>query len=141
MWNQLRTIQITAGTPDFQQWRCLYFDGRKLHTYDSSGLSSYDLLVHIEKEFIRQHYPNISQTDVTLEWCPIQQDNYFCGVFSAVNATMLALGHNPTDIRNYAVYPVMYEQTVSREFYNHVCNPYCNHLHWDLGHELYYLQH
>jgi len=61
-----KCIQTIGGNCS-DHWRCIFFDGTKLHVYDSLPGCTYDKLVSKEKNYIHLRYPTISQSDIMFE--------------------------------------------------------------------------
>jgi hypothetical protein len=93
-----KSLQIIGGNCS-GHWRCLFFDGSKLHVYDSLPGCTYDKLVADEKYYIQHRYPTISQSDIIYEQVDAQPDAYSCGIYAAAFATTVALGGNPCNER------------------------------------------
>lgn len=89
-----KSLQIIGGNCT-DHWRCIYFDGSKLHVYDSLSGCTYDKLVAKEKNYIQLRYPKISRSDIIFENVQTQSDGTCCGIFAAAFATTVALGGNP----------------------------------------------
>lgn len=56
-----KSLQIIGGNCS-DHWRCIFFDGTKLHVYDSLPDCTYDKLVAKEKNYIHLRYPTISKS-------------------------------------------------------------------------------
>ena len=91
-----KSLQIIGGNCS-GHWRCIFFDGNKLHVYDSLPGCSYDKLVADEKNYIHLCYPKISQNDIVYEKVQSQPDGTSCGIYAAAFATTVALGGNPSN--------------------------------------------
>lgn len=89
-----KSLQIIGGNCS-DHWRCIFFDGIKLHVYDSLPDCTYDKLVAKEKNYIQLRYPKISQSDIIFEDVEVQPDGTCCGIYAAAFATTIALGGNP----------------------------------------------
>jgi len=89
-----KSIQIIGGNCS-DHWRCIFFDGTKLHVYDSLPGCTYDKLVSKEKKYIHLRYPTINQSDIMFEKVHTQPDGTSCGIYAAAFATTIALGGNP----------------------------------------------
>ncbi|XP_077274118.1 uncharacterized protein LOC143903921 [Temnothorax americanus] len=89
-----KSLQIIGGTCT-DHWRCIYFDGTKLHVYDSLSGTTYDKLAAKEKEYIRLRYPTITKYDIICEKIQIKQrDSISCGIYAVAFATTVALKGN-----------------------------------------------
>lgn len=91
-----KSLQIIGGNCS-DHWRCIFFDGTKLHIYDSLPHCTYDKLVAKEKNYIHLRYPNVSSSDIIFEKVQAQPDGICCGIYAAAFATTIALGGNPCD--------------------------------------------
>jgi len=89
-----KSLQIIGGNCS-DHWRCIFFDGNKLHVYDSLPGCTYDKLSAEEKNYIHLRYPKISQDDIIFEKVQAQPDGTSCGIYAAAFATTIALGGNP----------------------------------------------
>ena len=90
-----KSLQIIGGNCT-DHWRCIYFDGTKLHVYDSLPGTTYDKLAAEEKEYICLRYPKITKYDIVCEKVQIiQRDSISCGIYAAAFATTVALKGNP----------------------------------------------
>ncbi|XP_076545845.1 uncharacterized protein LOC117609781 [Osmia lignaria lignaria] len=95
-----KSVQIIGGNCS-DHWRSIYFDGRKLHVYDSLPGSAYDKLVEEEKKYIALRFPHIRKNDILFERVQAQPDCYSCGVYAAAYITTIILGGNPCS-ENYS---------------------------------------
>jgi hypothetical protein len=93
-----KSLQIIGGNCT-DHWRCLFFDGSKLHVYDSLPGCTYDKLAAEEKNYIKHRYPKISQNNIIYEQVDAQPDGTSCGIYAAAFATTVALGGNPCNER------------------------------------------
>jgi len=89
-----KSLQIIGGNCS-DHWRCIFFDGNKLHVYDSLPGCTYDKLSAEEKNYIHLRYPKINQDDIIFEKVQAQPDGTSCGIYAAAFATTIALGGNP----------------------------------------------
>ncbi|XP_036150394.1 uncharacterized protein LOC118648181 isoform X2 [Monomorium pharaonis] len=89
-----KSLQIIGGNCS-DHWRCIFFDGNKLHVYDSLPNCTYERLVAEEKNYIHRRYPKISQNDIIYEKVQTQPDGTSCGIYAAAFATTVALGDSP----------------------------------------------
>ncbi|KYN18870.1 hypothetical protein ALC57_08800 [Trachymyrmex cornetzi] len=89
-----KSIQIIGGNCT-DHWRCIYFDGIKLHVYDSIPGCTYNKLAAKEKNYIHLRYPNVKPSDIIFEKVVAQPDGTCCGIYAAAFATTVALGGNP----------------------------------------------
>lgn len=99
-----KSLQIIGGKNQWtgegiEHWRCIFFDGIKLHIYDSIPGCTYDKLVAKEKNYILRRYPQIRQSDIIFEKVDTQPDGLSCGIYSAAFATTVALGNNPCNVK------------------------------------------
>lgn len=92
--NSDKSLQIIGGNCT-DHWRCIYFDGSKLHVYDSWPGCTYDKLAAEEKNYIQLRYPKISESDIIFEKVQAQPNGTCCGIYAAAFATTIALGGNP----------------------------------------------
>lgn len=93
-----KSIQIIEGNCT-NHWRCIFFDGVKLHVYDSIPGCTYTKLVSKEKTYISARFPQIALTDISFEKVQAQQDATSCGLYSAAFATDIVLGRNPCEAK------------------------------------------
>ncbi|XP_067205374.1 uncharacterized protein [Linepithema humile] len=91
-----KSLQIIGGNCT-NHWRCIFFDGSKLHVYDSLPGCTYEKLAKMEKDYIRKRYPRINVSDIIFEKVQSQPDGTSCGIYAAAFATAVALGRNPTE--------------------------------------------
>src|SRR5580765_7149766 len=89
-----KSLQIIGGNCT-DHWRCILFDGTKLHVYDSLPGTTYEKLAAKEKEYIRLRYPKITKYDIIFEEVQTQPDCTSCGIYAAAFATTIALKGNP----------------------------------------------
>lgn len=61
-----KSIQIIGGNCT-DHWRCIYFDGIKLHVYDSISDCTYNKLTAKEKNYIHLRYPNVKPSNMIFE--------------------------------------------------------------------------
>ncbi|XP_067216432.1 uncharacterized protein [Linepithema humile] len=90
------SLQIIGGNCT-DHWRCIFFDGSKLHVYDSLPNCTYDKLAEKEKDYIRKRYPTINVSDITFQKVQSQPDSTSCGIYAAAFATAVVLGKNPCE--------------------------------------------
>ncbi|XP_077260812.1 uncharacterized protein LOC143896691 [Temnothorax americanus] len=91
-----KSLQIIGGICT-GHWRCIYFDGLKLHVYDSKPGCTYKKLAEQEKNYIRKRFPKINVSDIIFEKVQRQPDAISCGIYAAAFATTVALGGNPCE--------------------------------------------
>lgn len=98
-----KSLQIIGGKQwtgeGIEHWRCIFFNGTKLHVYDSIPGCTYDKLVAKEKNFIHHRYPQIRLKDIIFEKVDTQPDSVSCGIYSVAFVTSIALGGNPCNIK------------------------------------------
>ena len=94
--NGNKSLQIIGGNCS-NHWRCIFFDGTKLHVYNSLPGCTYDKLVAKEKNYIHRRYPKIISSDIIFEKVQTQPDAMSCGIYTAAFATSIALGGNPCE--------------------------------------------
>lgn len=99
-----KSLQIIGGINKWtgegiEHWRCIFFDGTKLHVYDSIAGCTYDKLVAKEKNYIHCRYPKLRQSDIIFEQVDTQPDGISCGIYAAAFATTIALGGNPCNVK------------------------------------------
>ncbi|EZA62163.1 hypothetical protein X777_06112 [Ooceraea biroi] len=70
------SIQIIGGNCT-DHWRCIFFDGSKLHVYDSIPGCTYHKLAAKEKDYIRKRFPQINVSDIIFEKVQTQPDSIF----------------------------------------------------------------
>ncbi|RLU23843.1 hypothetical protein DMN91_004051 [Ooceraea biroi] len=76
--NSDKSIQIIGGNCT-DHWRCIFFDGSKLHVYDSIPRCTYKKLAEQEKHYIRLRFPQVSVGDIIFEKVQTQPDSTCCG--------------------------------------------------------------
>ena len=91
-------VQIVGGSQAGNHWHCIYYDGDKLHIYDSLYFAthSYNNLSLCEQKYIKKRYPNLSPNNVIFEKVTKQPDLASCGIFAAAFAITIARGENPS---------------------------------------------
>jgi len=94
--NSDKSLQIIGGNCT-NHWRCIYYDGSKLHVYDSIPGCTYKTLVKEEKNYIHKRFPQLNVSDIIFEKVYRQQDSTSCGIYAIAFATTIALGENPCD--------------------------------------------
>ena len=90
------SLQIIGGNCT-DHWRCIFYDGSKLHVYDSLPSCTYQKLAEKEKNYIRKRYPRINVNDIIFEKVQSQPDGTCCGIYAAAFATAVALERNPCE--------------------------------------------
>ncbi|XP_067207257.1 uncharacterized protein [Linepithema humile] len=90
------SLQIIGGNCT-DHWRCIFFDGSKLHVYDSLPNCTYEKLAEKEKNYIRKRYPKINVSDIIFEKVQSQPDSTCCGIYAAAFATAVVLRRNPCE--------------------------------------------
>ena len=90
-------VQIVGGNQARNHWHCIYYDGEKLHIFDSLYYEkqSYQNLTSIEKKYIKKRYPNLSEKNVIFEKVTKQPDNASCGIYAAAFAVSIAWAKIP----------------------------------------------
>jgi len=91
-----KSLQIIGGNFS-NHWRCIFFDGTKLHMYDSLSGCTYDKLVAKEKNYIHLRYPRVNSGNIIFEKVQTQPDGICCGIYAAAFATTIALRGNPCE--------------------------------------------
>jgi len=99
-----KSLQIIGGLSQWtkegiEHWRCIVYDGIKLHVYDSIPGCTYNNLVAKEKRYIHRRYPKIRQSDIIFEKVDTQPDARSCGIYAAAFATTVVLGANPCNVQ------------------------------------------
>ena len=94
--NSDNSLQIIGGNCT-DHWRCIFYDGLKLHVYDSLPNCTYEKLAQKEKDYIRKRYPTINVSDIIFEKVQSQPDSTCCGIYAAAFATAVVLGKNPCE--------------------------------------------
>ncbi|KAM0727548.1 hypothetical protein ACS0PU_005797 [Formica fusca] len=92
-------VQIVGGDQAGNHWHCIYYDGIKLHIYDSLYFAtySYDNLTLSERNYIKKRYPNLTKNNIIFEKVTKQPYLTSCGIFAAAFAVSIALGENPSN--------------------------------------------
>ncbi|CAL1672611.1 unnamed protein product [Lasius platythorax] len=101
-------VQIVGGRQAGNHWHCIYYDGVKVHIYDSLYFAthSYDNLTLFERNYIKKRYPNLTQNNVIFEKVTKQPDlatgdighrcqSGLCGGSWWVAAAMGQVGQDP----------------------------------------------
>jgi len=91
-----KSLKIIGGNCS-NHWRCIFFDGTKLHVYDSLPGCTYDKLVAKEKNYIHRRYPRVNSDDIIFENVQTQPNGICCGIYAAAFATTIALEGNPCE--------------------------------------------
>lgn len=91
-----KIIQIIGGNCT-KHWRCIYFDGFKLHVFDSIPGCTYKSLAKEENNYIHKRFPKLNVSDLIFEKVHKQPDSTSCGIYAAAFATSIVLGGNPCD--------------------------------------------
>jgi len=89
--NSDKSLQIIGGNCT-NHWRCIYYDGSKLHVYDSIPGCTYKALVKEEKNYIHKRFPQLNVSDIIFEKVHRQPDSTSCGIYAIAFATTITLG-------------------------------------------------
>ncbi|XP_072750547.1 uncharacterized protein [Anoplolepis gracilipes] len=90
------SLQIIGGNCT-DHWRCIFYNGSKLHVYDSLPNCTYKKLAQIEKDYIHKRYPRINVNDIIFGKVQLQPDSTCCGIYAVAFATSIVLGRNPCE--------------------------------------------
>ena len=87
-----KSLQIIGGNCT-DHWRCIFFDGTKLHVYDSIPSCTYEKLATKEKNYIHKRFPKLNISDIIFEKVQTQPDHLCCEIYAAD----ITLGKNPCE--------------------------------------------
>lgn len=91
-------LQIIGGNCT-DHWQYIFFDGSKLHVYDSIPGYTYNKLANKEKTYIRKRFPQVNVSDIFVKKC--KYNCTCCSIYAAAFATTVALGRDPCE-ENYS---------------------------------------